>query len=74
VLLALIDKGMNRQEAYKIVQSNAMKAWDSREPYLGHLQGDERVTALLPAAELTALFDVGWYLRHVDASFERLGL
>jgi adenylosuccinate lyase len=74
VLLALIDKGMNRQEAYKVVQANAMKAWESRQPYLGFLQQDERVTSLLPGSELEGLFDVNWYLRHVDASFERLGL
>jgi adenylosuccinate lyase len=74
VLLALIDKGMNRQEAYKIVQSNAMKAWEGKAPYLGILQQDERVTRLLPGSELTSLFDAGWYLRYVDASFARLGL
>lgn len=74
VLLALIDKGMNRQEAYKIVQSNAMQAWEAKDPYLAFLQKDERVTALLPGEELTSLFDAGWYLRYVDDSFARLGL
>ncbi len=74
VLLALIDKGMNRQEAYKVVQSNAMKAWEAREPYLGFLQADLQVSQLLPGDELTSLFNTDWYLRHTDASFERLGL
>ncbi len=74
VLLALIDKGMNRQEAYKIVQSNAMKAWEAKQPYLGFLQGDQRVTDLLSGDELASLFDTAWYLRYVDQSFERLGL
>ena len=74
VLLALIDKGMNRQEAYKIVQSNAMKAWEAKQPYLGFLQEDTRVTSLLPSNELASLFEAGWYLRYVDESFARLGL
>jgi adenylosuccinate lyase len=74
VLLALIDRGMNRQEAYKVVQADAMKAWESRQPYLHILQGNERVTAHIPAGELETLFDVQWYLRHVDDSFARLGL
>ncbi|MDO8615674.1 MAG: adenylosuccinate lyase [Dehalococcoidia bacterium] len=74
VLLALIDKGMNRQEAYKVVQANAMKAWESRRPYLDFLADDEQVTSRLSRDELAGLFDYGWYLRHVDESFARLGL
>ncbi|MEO6197312.1 MAG: adenylosuccinate lyase [Dehalococcoidia bacterium] len=74
VLLALIDKGMNRQEAYKIVQSNAMKSWEAKQLYLDILSRDEQVTSKLSQEELTALFDVNWYLRHVDDSFSRLGL
>lgn len=74
VLLALIDKGLMRQEAYKVVQSNAMKAWEARQPYLDFLLDDERVTSRLSRDELASLFDYGWYLRHVDASFQRLGL
>jgi adenylosuccinate lyase len=74
VMLALIDKGMSRQDAYKVVQANAMKAWDARQPYLGFLLDDERVTSQLSRDELASLFDYGWYLRHVDDSFRRIGL
>jgi adenylosuccinate lyase len=74
VLLALIDKGMNRQEAYKVVQANAMKAWEARAPYIDFLLEDDRVTAHLSRDELASLFDVTWYLRYVDDSFARLGL
>jgi adenylosuccinate lyase len=74
VLLALIDKGMNRQEAYKIVQSNAMRAWEARTPYLDLLSEDPAVTERLPRAELERLFDYDFYVQHVDASFRRLGL
>jgi len=74
VLLALIDKGMNRQEAYKIVQSNAMRAWEQRIPYLELLAEDPAITSRLSREELESLFDYNFYLQHVDASFQRLGL
>jgi len=74
VLLALIDKGMNRQEAYKIVQSNAMRAWEQRTPYLELLAEDPAVTSRLSRQELESLFDYNFYLQHVDASFARLSL
>ncbi|HEY5638968.1 MAG TPA: adenylosuccinate lyase [Dehalococcoidia bacterium] len=74
VMLALIDKGMTRQDAYKVVQANAMKAWETRTPYLDFLLDDERVTSKLSRDELASLFDYGWYLRHVDDSFRRIGL
>ena len=74
VMLALIDKGMTRQDAYKVVQANAMKSWEARTPYLDFLLDDERVTSKLSRDELASLFDYGWYLRHVDESFRRIGL
>lgn len=74
VLLALIDKGMNRQEAYKIVQTAAMRSWEKRTPYLEVLEAEPAVTAHLSADQLAALFDYGFYLRHVEDSFRRLGL
>ncbi len=74
VLLALIEKGVNRQEAYKIVQAIAMRAWDERTPYLNLLCDDPQVTAHLSRDELAGLFDYNFYLKHVDESFRRLGL
>jgi len=74
VLLALIDKGMNRQDAYKIVQANAMRSWEDRAPYLNLLCDDPQVTAILSRDELASLFDYNFYLKHIDESFERLGL
>ena len=74
VLLALVDKGLKRQDAYKIVQSNAMKAWETKRQYLDFLLEDERVTSQLSRDELASLFDQAWYLRYVDANFARLGL
>jgi len=74
VLLALIDKGMKRQEAYKVVQANAMRSWEDGVPFLDLLCDDAEVTARLSRDELASLFDYGFYLRHVDESFRRIGL
>jgi adenylosuccinate lyase len=74
VLIALIDKGLTREEAYKMVQDNAMKAWEEKKDFLGLLKADRRITAHLSKAELNSLFDYGYYLKHVDEVFERLGL
>ena len=74
VLLALIDKGLPRGEAYKIVQDSAMKAWEKRESFLNLLEADRRITAHLSKKELNALFDYDYYLKHVDDVFKRLKL
>jgi adenylosuccinate lyase len=74
VLLALIDKGMNRQDAYKIVQRNAMKTWMENKKFLTLLKADTDVAKVLPANELEALFDYSYYVRYVDDIYARLGL
>jgi adenylosuccinate lyase len=75
VLLALIDKGMSRQSAYKIVQRCAMQTWESNtKKFINLLKADCDVMAVLSVAELEALFDYNYYLRYVDDVFERLGL
>ncbi len=74
VLLSLIEAGLSRQDAYKIVQSNAMRAWKERAPFRQLLEADARVTSRLDAAALDEIFDYGYYVRHVDDSFRRLGL
>jgi adenylosuccinate lyase len=74
VLLALIGKGLPREKAYRIVQDNAMEAWEKKKSFLSLLEADKRITARLDKKELNSLFDYGYYLRHVDEVFERLGL
>jgi len=74
VLLALIDKGLSREEAYEMVQRNAMEAWQQKKSFLSLLEADNRVTAHLTRSELESLFDYSYYLKHVDSIFERLGL
>jgi len=74
VLIALINKGLAREEAYKMVQDPAMKAWEEKKGFLSLLEADRRITAHLSKKELDSLFDYGYYLKHVDEVFERLGL
>ena len=74
VLLALIEKGLSRQEAYKTVQRNAMQSWKERRPFRATLDADGEITRHLSSSELDELFDYEYYTRHVDESFRRLGL
>jgi adenylosuccinate lyase len=81
ILLALIDKGVGRQEAYKMVQRNAKKVWSmsSKGPIQGQalveaLSSDPQVTEYLTRAELTDLTNTDYYVKYIDTSFKRLGL
>jgi len=74
VLLALIETGLSRQDAYAIVQRNSMRAWKERVPFRGLLETDTDVSSRLDAAKLDEIFDYSVYTRHVDDSFRRLGL
>src|SRR4051812_31455336 len=72
VLLKLIEKGMERQAAYVVVQRNAMKVWDENRDFRELLAQDSEVQALLEPDELRACFDLDRELRHVDAVFDRV--
>jgi len=74
VMLVLIEKGLSRQQAYELVQRNAMKAWKGNRNFLTLLKADAEVTATLPETELETLFDEKYYLRYIDDIFKRLGL
>ena len=74
VLLALIDKGVSRQEAYSSVQRAAMATWRGEGDFLSLLKAEPAVMQHLSESELGGLFDYGYYLRYVDSSFARLGL
>ena len=71
VLLKLIEKGLTRKEAYDIVQRNALKTWNSEKHFLEYLLEDEDVKKLVTKEELEELFDISYYLKHVDHIFER---
>ena len=72
VLLALVGKGVARQEAYVFVQRNAMKVWEDRVDFRTALKGDPDVSKLLSPAEIDGCFDVEHHLRHVDTIFRRV--
>jgi adenylosuccinate lyase len=73
VLTALIEeKNMSRQQAYGIVQRNAMKCWKEGGNFIDLLQADSEMT--LSYQELEAIFDYNYYLRNIDAIFQRLDL
>jgi len=74
VLLALVEKGMTRTKAYGIVQKHAMDSWTNEWDFLALPKADPDVAAVMPPAELAKLFDYSYYLRHVDAVFQRLDL
>jgi len=74
VMLALIDKGLSRQQAYQIAHRNAMRAWKEGTSYFDLLLGDEEVSSRLSKSELEGIFDYNYYLKHVDEVFQRLGL
>jgi adenylosuccinate lyase len=72
VLLALIDKGLAREDAYRLVQRNAMRVWQEGGDFLALLKADPEVSKALSLAELEALFDLGHHTKHVDTIFERV--
>jgi adenylosuccinate lyase len=74
VLLAMIDKGMLREDAYKAVQENAMKSWKDRRPLIDHLCDDMRVTKHFTRKELAGLMEPGYYLQYVDEIYKQCGL
>ena len=72
VLLALTQAGMSREDAYSTVQSNAMPVWRGEGKFLDLLKADADVMAALSEADLEALFDLHYHLKHVDTIFERV--
>jgi len=72
VLLALTQAGAAREDAYTLVQRNAMKTWNEGKDFLAELKADKDVTAKLKPAELEAMFDLGYHFKHVDTIFKRV--
>jgi adenylosuccinate lyase len=72
VLIALTQKGVAREDAYAMVQRNAMRAWQGQGDFLTMLMADNDVRKHLSAAELKEHFDLGYHLKHVDTIFERV--
>jgi len=74
VLLALIDTGMTREEAYDLVQPKAMEAWEKQVPFRSLVEAEEKITSRLSLEQIDDCFDYNYHLKHVDTIFERLGL
>ena len=72
VLIALTRKGLSREDAYRLVQSNAMKAWRGEGEFLLLLKADPEIRAHMSDAELEASFDLAHHFKHVDEIFERV--
>ncbi|MCJ7665741.1 MAG: lyase family protein, partial [Actinobacteria bacterium] len=72
VLLALIDKGMDRNDAYMIVQSTAHRAWNEEGSFRENISKDKKVAGLFDPQELERLFDYNYHLRYVDEIIDRL--
>ncbi|WP_057768094.1 adenylosuccinate lyase [Cytobacillus praedii] len=74
VLLALIDKGLTREEAYDTVQPKAMEAWEKQVHFRSLIEQDETIISKLSAADIDDCFDYNYHIKHVDTIFDRLGL
>ena len=74
VMIAMIEKGLSREQAYRMVQRNAMQSWKERRSFLDLLKGDAEVAKNLTGPELESIFDYGYFLGHVDEIFKRVGL
>lgn len=74
LLLRLTNAGLFREEAYSLVQENAMNCWESGKPLLDQVLADERILKIIPKDEIHDIFDLKRYLRHVDYIFQRCGI
>jgi adenylosuccinate lyase len=72
VLLALTQKGVSREDAYAIVQRNAMRTWEEGADFMASLKGDPEVRAAMSEAEIEREFDLGYHFKHVDTIFRRV--
>jgi adenylosuccinate lyase len=72
LLLALVEAGLPRDQAYRLVQENAMRAWDEERDFIELVRADAEIGRHLDAAALDQVFDLAATVRHVDTVFERL--
>ena len=74
VMLTLVEKGISRETAYALVQSNAMEAWNTKEQFQSLISRDPIIREYLDEKEIAALFDYEYHTKHVADIFQRLGL
>ena len=74
LMLAIVGKGVLREDAYKYVQRNAMRRWMEKVDFKKSVEEDEDIRKYLSKDEIDECFKYEWFLRHVDEIFERFGL
>jgi adenylosuccinate lyase len=74
LMLTLIEKGVSRDDAYKVMQTNSARTWDEDEDFRDLVRRDPTVTKYISQSELSGTFDYGYYVRFVDEVFDRIGL
>ena len=72
VLLALTQAGLSREDAYKLVQRNAMKVWEEGKDFKTELKNDPEVKKVLANEEIDEQFDLEYHTKHVDTIFQRV--
>ena len=72
LLLSLVESGLERSEAYELVQRNAMRAWEEEQDFPTLVRSDSAISAQLDAEALDAVFELEAYMRHLDVVFDRL--
>ena len=72
VLLALTQKGLSREDSYRLVQRNAMRVWEQGADFMTELKADPEVMAAMTEAEIEDKFDLGYHTKHVDTIFNRV--
>jgi len=72
ILLDLTQAGVSREDAYRLVQRNAMKVWEEGKDFLAELLGDAEVVTALGEAKIRESFDLNYHLKHVDTIFKRV--
>ena len=72
VLLTLTQKGVSREDSYRLVQRNAMPVWRGEGDFLTLLKADTEVSRRMSESEIEACFDLGYHFKHVDTVFRRV--
>ncbi len=72
VLLELTQKGLSREDSYRVVQRNAMRVWEKGADFMTELKADPEVTAVMTDAEIEGKFDLGYHTKHVGTIFKRV--
>jgi len=74
LMLKLVEKGLSRDEAYRLIQKNAMRCWEEGKDFRKLVTEDANIASHLSRKEIEELFELNYYTRYVDKIMERLGI